>query len=79
MPEKQAFRTRVSHGYQVVVPAELRKRFGIGIGDEVIWVVENGHVSADFRRKPRLENIVSLGHAGGSAVETKKRVQRGEV
>ena len=79
MSEKQVFRTKVSHGYQVAVPAELRKRYGIGVGDEVMWIVDDGHVLADFRKKPSLENIVSLGRSGGDAVETKKRVQRGEV
>ncbi len=66
----------------MAVPAELRKRYGIGIGDEVVWIVENEEVKADFRKKPGLGNIVSLGHSAkkeANAVELKKRVQRGEI
>jgi AbrB family looped-hinge helix DNA binding protein len=81
MSEKQVFRTKVSQGYQVAVPAELRKRYGIGVGDEVMWIVDDDRVTTDFRKRPSIEGIVSLGRSGtgGNAVETKKRVQRGEV
>ena len=79
MSDRQVFRTKVSQGFQVVVPAELRKKHGIGVGDEVIWIVEGEDVKADFRKKPSLESIVSLGRGGGDAVETKKRAQKGEL
>lgn len=82
MPEQQTLRSKVSPGYQVAVPAELRKKYGIGVGDEVVWIVEDEQVKADFRKKPALENIASLGRSGkreASAVELKKRVQSGEV
>jgi bifunctional DNA-binding transcriptional regulator/antitoxin component of YhaV-PrlF toxin-antitoxin module len=82
MPEQQTLRSKISPGYQVAVPADLRKRFGIGIGDEIVWIVEDEQVRADFRKKPALENIASLGHSGKkgtSAVELKKRIQRGEL
>jgi bifunctional DNA-binding transcriptional regulator/antitoxin component of YhaV-PrlF toxin-antitoxin module len=81
MSEKQVFRTKVSQGYQVAVPAELRKRYGIGVGDEIMWIFDGAQVRADFRKKPSLEGIVSLGRSGGrgNAVETKKRAQRGEL
>ena len=81
MSEKQVFRTKLSQGYQVAVPAELRRRYGIGVGDEIVWTVDDGQVRADFRKRPSLEGIVALGHGGkrGNAVETKKQVQRGEV
>jgi bifunctional DNA-binding transcriptional regulator/antitoxin component of YhaV-PrlF toxin-antitoxin module len=82
MAEKQMIRSKVSPGYQVAVPAELRRKYGIGVGDEVVWILEDEQVKADFRKKPTLENIASLGRSGKkgtSAVELKKRVQRGEV
>lgn len=82
MTEIQTIRSKVSPGYQVAVPAELRRKYGIGVGDEVVWIVEDEQVKADFRKKPALENIASLGHSGKkdmNAVESKKRVQRGEL
>ncbi|MDA4122003.1 MAG: AbrB/MazE/SpoVT family DNA-binding domain-containing protein [Thaumarchaeota archaeon] len=79
MSERQVFRTKVSQGYQVAVPAELRRKYGIGVGDEVVWMVDGGEVRTDFKKKPSLESIVSLGRSGGNAVETKKRAQKGEL
>ena len=79
MSDRQVFRTRVSQGFQVAVPAGLRKKYGIGVGDEVVWMVEGEEVRAEFKKKPSLENIVSLGRRGGDAVETKKRAQKGEL
>jgi bifunctional DNA-binding transcriptional regulator/antitoxin component of YhaV-PrlF toxin-antitoxin module len=81
LSEQRAIRSKVSPGFQVAVPSELRKRFGVGVGDEVVWTLEGDQVRADFRRRPRLENIVSLGASGrqgANAVESKKRAQRGE-
>jgi bifunctional DNA-binding transcriptional regulator/antitoxin component of YhaV-PrlF toxin-antitoxin module len=81
MREEKIFRTKVSQGYQVAVPAELRKRYGVDVGDEVIWILEDNEVRTNFRRRPSLENIASIGRSGRkeSAVELKKKVQRGEV
>jgi bifunctional DNA-binding transcriptional regulator/antitoxin component of YhaV-PrlF toxin-antitoxin module len=81
MSERQVFRSKVSRGYQVAVPAKLRKRYGIGVGDEIVWMLDDGQVRAEFRKKPGLESIVSLGRSGRreNAVETKKQVQRGEI
>jgi len=31
--------TRISKGFQTVVPASVRKRFGLNPGDEVIWSI----------------------------------------
>jgi bifunctional DNA-binding transcriptional regulator/antitoxin component of YhaV-PrlF toxin-antitoxin module len=81
LSEQRAIRSKVSPGFQVAVPAELRKRFGVGVGDEVVWILEGDQVRADFKRRPSLESIVSLGASGlkgADAVESKKRAQRGE-
>ena len=74
-------RTRISKGYQVVVPSQLRRIFNVKIGDEVVWIVGKDEVKAQFRKKPSLENIVSLGNSGmkRSSVELKKQIQRGEI
>jgi bifunctional DNA-binding transcriptional regulator/antitoxin component of YhaV-PrlF toxin-antitoxin module len=81
MSENKVFRTKISQGYQVAMPAELRRRYGIGVGDEIVWMVDERQVRADFRKKPSLEGIVSLGRSGAraNAVEAKKRTQRGEI
>ena len=44
--EKQVFRTKVSQGYQVAVPAQLRKRYGIEVSDEIVWIFDDGKVRA---------------------------------
>jgi bifunctional DNA-binding transcriptional regulator/antitoxin component of YhaV-PrlF toxin-antitoxin module len=80
--EDQVFRTKVSQGYQVAVPAKLRKRFAIGVGDEVIWILEGGEVKAQFAKRPSLESIAAIGQSAGkkgNVVELKRKVQRGEV
>ncbi len=81
MEVQKVFRTKVSRGYQVAVPSELRKRYGVDVGDEVIWILEDKTVRTDFRKRSGLDGIVSIGASGRkeSAVELKKRVQRGEI
>ena len=36
MAEELKIRTRISKGFQVVVPAELRRQYKLGVGDEVV-------------------------------------------
>ena len=33
---KEKIRTKISQGYQVVVPSELRKLYEVSVGDEVL-------------------------------------------
>ena len=42
--------TRVSKGFQTVVPASLRRRFGLGPGDEVVWTVVGDEVYVRVRK-----------------------------
>ncbi len=82
LSEERVIRSKVSPGFQVAVPAELRKRFEVGVGDEVVWILEGDEVRADFRKRASLQRIVSLGASGNKAansVESKKRIQRGET
>jgi len=79
MTERREIRTRISRGYQVVVPSELRRQYGLAEGDEVLWIASDQGVTTEFRKKPSITNIIALGGSGGkeSSVALKKRGQRG--
>jgi len=81
MPERREIRTKISKGYQVVVPSELRKQFGIAEGDEVLWIASDRGVTTEFRKRPSIMNIAALGNSGlkGSSVVLKKKIQKGEL
>ena len=78
---KERIRTKISKGYQVVVPSQLRKRYEVSVGDEVLWEISNKGVSIQVHKKPSLGEIVGLGHSGKrvSSVELKKRIQKGDL
>ncbi len=80
MTEETVIRTRISKGYQVVVPSALRKRVNVEVGDEVCWVISDKGVTTQFRKRPSLNNLVGLGSSGAkeNSVELKKRIQKGE-
>lgn len=46
-----AVRTKVSKGFQTVLPAAVRKKFGVGPGDEVIWTIVGDEVFIRVRKK----------------------------
>lgn len=81
MTERREIRTKISRGYQVVVPSELRKQYEVGEGDVVLWITSDKGVVAEFRKGPSLANIVALGSSRGreNSVSTKKMVQKGEL
>ena len=78
---KEKIRTKISKGYQVVVPWQLRKRYEVSVGDEVLWEISNKGVSIQVHKRPSLGEIVGLGHSGkrASSVELKKRIQKGDL
>ncbi|MDA4112731.1 MAG: AbrB/MazE/SpoVT family DNA-binding domain-containing protein [Thaumarchaeota archaeon] len=80
MTERREIRTRISKGYQVVVPSELRKEYGVAEGDEVIWVASDQGVTTEFRKRPSIANIIGLGSSRerDNSVALKKRIQKGE-
>lgn len=81
MTEEVKVRTKISKGFQVVVPSALRRQYKLEAGDEVIWGIRDEEVVAEFHKRPSLDNVVSLGRSGtrSSAVELKKRIQKGEL
>ena len=70
-------KTKVSKGYQVVVPAPLRKKHGIEPGDELVWEEEDDEIRVVPRKRLALRDIVGIAGFTGDAVQAKRRVQRG--
>jgi len=52
--------TKVSGGFQTVLPAEIRKKFGVGPGDEVIWTMIEDEIFVRIRKKGRIDPLVKL-------------------
>lgn len=44
-------RTKVTQGGRIVIPAEMRRRLGIEIGDDVSVVVDNGSLRIRTQRE----------------------------
>jgi AbrB family looped-hinge helix DNA binding protein len=72
--------TKISKGFQTVVPSEIRKRFNVGPGDVMEWITTTEGVKIRFRKKVSLLDIAGIGKTKEktNAVELKKRAQRGE-
>lgn len=56
-----SFAVQVSHGGRIVIPADIRQKMGIGIGDEVLltWR-EDSHELSIATRKQRLQRARQL-------------------
>jgi AbrB family looped-hinge helix DNA binding protein len=72
--------TKISKGFQTVVPSEIRKKFNVGPGDVMEWISTKEGVKIRFRKKLSLLDIAGIGETEEktNAVELKKRAQRGE-
>ena len=71
--------TKISKGFQTVVPSDVRKKFGINPGDIVKWQITKEGVIISFRKKVTIEDIFGMVDGPKTdAVELKKKVQRGE-
>jgi len=66
--------TKISNGFQTVVPSELRKKFQVGPGDIVEWISTDDGVEVRFRKKMSLNDIAGIVESGEKtdAVELKK-------
>ena len=69
--------TKVSKGYQTVVPSAIRKAHNIIPGDILEWTDTNNGILVRPRKKRTLQDIVSLVKSDGDAVESKRKVQKG--
>lgn len=52
--------TKISSGFQTVLPAEIRKKFDLGPGDEVVWIVTGDEISVRVRKKSRRDALLDL-------------------
>ncbi len=70
-------KTKVSKGYQTVIPSAIRNRLDVQPGDYVEWEEGPDGLVVRFRKRTRLRDLVGIGGAPADAVEVKRRVQRG--
>lgn len=72
-------KTKISKGYQTVVPKDIRGKFGIKPGDSLIWEERGNEVVVKPKKKTTIEDITGIISVGGDAVVSKKKAQRGEL
>jgi AbrB family looped-hinge helix DNA binding protein len=70
-------RTKVSKGHLTIVPKEIRKPLRILEGDVLEWSIEDDKIVVRPRGKGNVDDIIGIISGGGSAVESKRRAQRG--
>ena len=66
--------TKVSKGFQTVLPAEIRKKFNIGPGDEVVWTVLGDEILVRVRKRGGEDPLSKL----IGAVSTRKKTNATE-
>ncbi|MEM3421669.1 MAG: AbrB/MazE/SpoVT family DNA-binding domain-containing protein [Candidatus Hadarchaeum sp.] len=52
--------TKISSGFQTVLPAEIREKFGIGPGDTVIWTLIGDEIYVRVRKKGGPDPLLKL-------------------
>jgi bifunctional DNA-binding transcriptional regulator/antitoxin component of YhaV-PrlF toxin-antitoxin module len=71
--------TKLSNGFQTVVPSEIRKKFDIGPGDVLEWKPTDNGAEITFRKKLSFQDVAGMVKGEPTdAVELKKKFQRGE-
>ncbi len=71
--------TKISKGFQTVVPSEIRKKFDVGPGDILVWKSTDDGVVVRFRKKVTIEDVFGvIDGPKTDAVDLKKKVQRRE-
>lgn len=70
--------TKISKGFQTVVPVEIRKKFNVSPGDVLEWIPKEECVELKFRKKVTIEYILGMVEGPETdAVELKKKAQSG--
>jgi len=71
--------TKISKGFQTVVPSEIRKKFDVWPGDILEWKPTKNGAEIKFRKKVTFQDIAGMVKGEPTdAVELKKKLQRGE-
>lgn len=71
--------TKISKGFQTVVPSDIRKKFDVGPGDILEWKPTEEGAEVRFRKKVTIDDIFGIVDGPETnAVELKKKLQRGE-
>ena len=70
-------RTKISKGYQTVIPSAVRQTFDVEPGDYVEWAEGREGLVVHFRKRKGLRDLAGIGSAPADAVEVKRHIQRG--
>ena len=70
-------KSKISKGYQTVVPSAVRDSYRVEPGDYLEWIPGEEGVTVRFRKRQRLRDLAGIGSRPSDAVAVKKRVQRG--
>ena len=52
--------TKISSGFQTTLPAEIREKFGVGPGDEVVWTVVGDEIFVRVRKTSGRDSLSDL-------------------
>ena len=72
-------KTKISKGFQTVVPKKIRAKLGLKPGDSLIWEARDDDVIIKPRKKQTFEDVAGMISMGGDALVSKKKAQRGEI
>ena len=70
-------KSKLSNGFQTVVPSKVRKGYDVEPGDILEWVESEEGVLVRFRIRRSLKDITGIVSARADALELKKKVQKG--
>lgn len=70
-------KTKISKGFQTVIPSVVREAFDVAPGDYVEWAEGPEGLVVRFRKRKQLRDLTGIGSAAADAVAVKKRVQKG--
>lgn len=68
--------TKISNGYQTVVPSEIRKKYNIEPHDIIEWNMTDKGIKISFRKKTHFKDIMGIAESDEitDAVKLKKEL-----